>query len=157
MLNRTLVYGALSACVIGVYAGLVLGVGAIASGQGTVVAAAAAAVCALAAAPLRSRLQRGVNRLLYGARDEPVAAVTDLGRRLEATLEPADAVLPTLVESVARALRLPYAAVELATTVGYLPGDTWASPVACRSRSRCSPRARPSGACCSRRAARARS
>ena len=79
VLNRTLVYGALSACVIGVYAGLVFGVGAIASGQGTVVAAAAAAVCALAAAPLRSRLQRGVNRLLYGARDEPVAAVTDLG------------------------------------------------------------------------------
>jgi signal transduction histidine kinase len=121
VLNRTLVYGALSACVIGAYAGLVLGVGAIASGQGTVVAAVAAAVCALAAAPLRSRLQRGVNRFLYGARDEPVAAVADLGRRLEATLEPG-AVLPTLVDSVARALRLPYAAVELATTAGYLPG-----------------------------------
>ena len=43
VLNRTLVYGALSACVIGAYAALVLGVGAIASGQGTVVAAAAAA------------------------------------------------------------------------------------------------------------------
>ncbi len=121
VLNRTLVYGALSACVIGAYAAVVFGVGAIASGQGTVVAAAAAAVCALAAAPLRSRLQRGVNRLLYGARDEPVSAVTDLGRRLEATLEP-NAVLPALVESVARALRLPYAAVELATTGGYLPG-----------------------------------
>ena len=121
VLNRALVYGALSACVVGAYAGLVFGVGAIASGRGTVVAAAAAALCALAAAPLRSRLQRGVNRLLYGARDEPVMAVSDLGRRLEATLEPG-AVLPTLVESVARALRLPYAAVELATSDGFVPG-----------------------------------
>ena len=121
VLNRTLVYGALSATVIGAYAALVFGVGAVASGQGTVVAAAAAAVCALAAAPLRSRLQRGVNRFLYGARDEPVAAVADLGRRLEATLEPGS-VLPTLVEAVARALRLPYASVELATVDGFVPG-----------------------------------
>ena len=43
VLNRTLVYGALSACVIGAYAALVFGVGAIASGQGTLVAAGAAA------------------------------------------------------------------------------------------------------------------
>jgi signal transduction histidine kinase len=121
VLNRTLVYVTLSACVVGAYAALVFGVGTIASGQGTVVAAAAAAFCALAAAPLRTRLQRGVNRLLYGARDEPAAAVSDLGRRLEATLEPG-AVLPTLVEAVARALRLPYAAVELATADGYAPG-----------------------------------
>jgi signal transduction histidine kinase len=127
VLNRTLVYGALSACVIGAYAGLVLGVGAIASGQGTLIAAAAAALVALAAAPLRSRLQRGVNRLLYGARDEPTSAVADLGRRLEAALEPA-AVLPTLVDAVARALRLPYAAVELATPDGYAPGAHVGTP-----------------------------
>jgi signal transduction histidine kinase len=120
VLNRTLVYAALSACVVGAYAGLVFGVGAIASGRGTVVAAGAAALCALAAAPLRTRLQRGVNRLLYGARDEPAVAVADLGRRLESTLEPG-AVLPTLVDAVARALRLPYAAVELATVDGFAP------------------------------------
>jgi two-component system, NarL family, sensor kinase len=127
VLNRTLVYGALSACVVAAYAALVFGVGTIASGQGNVVAAAAAALCALAAAPLRSRLQRGVNRLLYGARDEPVAAVSDLGRRLESALEPA-AVLPTLVDAVARALRLPYAAVELATPDGYVPGAHVGTP-----------------------------
>jgi two-component system NarL family sensor kinase len=127
VLNRTLVYGALSACVIGAYAALVFGVGAIASGQGTVVAAAAATVCALAAAPLRSRLQRGVNRLLYGARDEPASAVSELGRRLESTIEP-NAVLPTLVDAVARALRLPYASVELATVDGFAPGAQVGEP-----------------------------
>jgi len=62
--------------------------------------------------PLRARLQRGVNRLLYGERDDPYAVLARLGQRMEATLAP-DAVLPTLVETVAVALRLPYAAVLL--------------------------------------------
>ena len=43
--------------------------------------------------PLRERLQRGVNRLLYGERDEPYAVLARLGQRLEATLAP-EAVLP---------------------------------------------------------------
>jgi two-component system NarL family sensor kinase len=127
VLNRTLVYGALSGTIVGAYAALVFGVGAIGSSQGRLVSAAAAAVCALAAAPLRTRLQRGVNRFLYGARDEPTSAVADLGHRLEATLEP-DAVLPTLVDAVARALRLPYAAVELATPTGFAPAAHVGTP-----------------------------
>jgi len=62
--------------------------------------------------PLRQRLQRGVNRLLYGERDEPYAVLSRLGRRLEGTLAP-DAVLPAIVETVAGALKLPYAAIAL--------------------------------------------
>ncbi|HEU5100066.1 MAG TPA: GAF domain-containing sensor histidine kinase, partial [Roseiflexaceae bacterium] len=62
--------------------------------------------------PLRDQLQRSVNRLTYGERDEPYRAISRLGRRLEATLAP-DAVLPTIVQSVAEALRLPYAAIAL--------------------------------------------
>ena len=53
--------------------------------------------------PLRSRLQRGVNRLMFGERDDPYAALSQLGRRLGATLAP-EAILPTLVETVARTL-----------------------------------------------------
>src|SRR5207244_6547729 len=60
--------------------------------------------------PLRERLQRGVNRLLYGQRDEPYAVLSRLGRRLEAALVP-EAILPGLVETVAQALKVPYAAV----------------------------------------------
>ncbi len=60
--------------------------------------------------PLRELLQRGVNRLLYGQRDEPYRVVSRLGQRLEATLAP-EAVLPTIVETVAQALKLPYAAI----------------------------------------------
>jgi hypothetical protein len=56
--------------------------------------------------PLRDRLQRGVNRLMYGRRDEPVAVLSQLGARLEATAVP-DEILPGLVETVAGALKLP--------------------------------------------------
>jgi signal transduction histidine kinase len=50
--------------------------------------------------------------LLYGRRDEPYAVLSHLGRRLEATLAPS-AVLETIVQTVAQALRLPYAALTL--------------------------------------------
>jgi hypothetical protein len=65
--------------------------------------------------PLRERLQRGVNRLLYGERDHPYAVLVRLGRRLEATLAP-DAVLTTIVQTIQEALKLPYTAIALATT-----------------------------------------
>ncbi len=68
--------------------------------------------------PLRERLQRTVNRLMYGQRDEPYAVMSNLGRRLDATADPA-AVLPAVVETVARALRLPYEAI-LVDQGGYL-------------------------------------
>jgi len=44
---------------------------------------------------------------MYGERDDPYAVLSRLGRRLEGALAP-EAVLPTLVENVARALRLPW-------------------------------------------------
>ncbi|HEY7093533.1 MAG TPA: hypothetical protein VH393_10155, partial [Ktedonobacterales bacterium] len=56
--------------------------------------------------PLRARLQRGVNRLLYGQRDEPYTVLSHLGQRLEATLAP-DAVPPVIVETVREALNPP--------------------------------------------------
>jgi signal transduction histidine kinase len=62
--------------------------------------------------PLRERVQRGVNRLLYGARDEPYDVLANLGRRLENAHDP-EAVLPTIAETVRDALKLPYAAIIL--------------------------------------------
>ena len=56
--------------------------------------------------PLRLRLQRGVNHLLYGQRDEPYTVLARLGQRLEASLAP-HAVLPAIVQNVREALKLP--------------------------------------------------
>ena len=49
---------------------------------------------------------------MYGERDDPYVVLSRLGQRLEATLAPA-AVLPTIVETVAQALKLPYAGITL--------------------------------------------
>jgi signal transduction histidine kinase len=49
---------------------------------------------------------------MYGQRDEPVAVLSQLGARLEATLIP-DQILPRLVETVAQALKLPYVGIAL--------------------------------------------
>ncbi|HEX8132715.1 MAG TPA: sensor histidine kinase, partial [Actinomycetes bacterium] len=69
-------------------------------------------VVAVLFAPVRAHAQGRVNRLLYGQRDEPYAVVAELGRRLGATLTPQQ-VLPTIVDTVATALRLSDVAVTL--------------------------------------------
>jgi signal transduction histidine kinase len=71
-----------------------------------------AGIVAVLFQPLRQWLQRGVNRLMYGYRDDPYAVISELGHRLEATPSP-DALLPTIVATVSDALKLPYAALAL--------------------------------------------
>jgi signal transduction histidine kinase len=113
VINRTLVYGGLTAGLLMVYLAIVGGLGGLVGARGDLgVSLLAAGVVALLFALLRDRLQRGVNRLLYGQRDEPYQVLSQLGRRLEATLAP-EAVLPAIVETVAGALKLPYAAIAL--------------------------------------------
>ena len=114
VINRTLVYGALTALVIGFY---VLAVGYLGAllrrDDDLVISLVATGIVAVLFAPARDRLQRAVDRLLYGRRAEPYAALAQLGERLEGTLAP-DAVLPAIVSAVREALRLPYAAITLA-------------------------------------------
>ncbi|MDQ5853094.1 MAG: GAF domain-containing sensor histidine kinase, partial [Chloroflexota bacterium] len=82
----------------------------------------ATGVIAVAFQPMRAYLQQSVNRLFYGERDDPYAVLSRLGERLEATLAP-DAVLPTIVETVKEALKLPYVAITLATDDERLASD----------------------------------
>lgn len=113
LINRSLVYGALTVCVV---AGYILVVGAVGTlfltGDDLAVSLIATGLIAAAFAPVRNHLQRLVNRLLYGYRNEPYQALTLLGRRLEATAAP-DTVLPAVVTTVSDALKLPYVAIEL--------------------------------------------
>jgi hypothetical protein len=127
-INRTLVYGALGACVIGIYVLAVVALGALFQAQGNLgVSLLATGLVAVLFQPIRSRLQRGVNRLMYGERDDPYAVISRLGRRLEATLAP-DTVLPTLVETIAQALKLPYAAILLKEGEGFRTAASYGSP-----------------------------
>jgi signal transduction histidine kinase len=113
IINRTLVYGILTASVIGIYALVVGMLGTLLQAQGNFfISLLAAGLVAVLFQPLRLRLQRSVNRLMYGERDTPGKVISRLGQRLETTLAP-DAVLPTIVETVAQALKLPYTAITL--------------------------------------------
>ena len=113
LINRALVYGALTTLVIGIY---VLAVGVLGqtmqSNSNWLVSVLATGLIAVLVQPLRDRLQRGVNRMMYGERDDPITVLSRLGQRLEGTLAP-DAVLPSLVETVAQTLKLPYVAIEI--------------------------------------------
>jgi signal transduction histidine kinase len=114
VINRTLVYGALTAAVVGTYVFVVGYLGTLFSrGGGLAISLVAAGVVAVLFQPLRMRLQQGANRLMYGERDDPYAVLTRFGRRLESTLAP-ETVLPTIVHTVKEALKLPYVAITLA-------------------------------------------
>ncbi|HET8586384.1 MAG TPA: hypothetical protein VFM74_00770, partial [Candidatus Limnocylindria bacterium] len=82
VVNRTLVYGALTASVMLVYLAVTTLLGGVLPHDSFATTLLATGVAALAALPVRDLLQRGVNRLLYGDRDEPYRAITRLGERL---------------------------------------------------------------------------
>jgi signal transduction histidine kinase len=113
IINRTLVYAVLTSLVISVYIVIVGGFSAVFEASGDLPGSLlATAVVAIGFQPLRQRVQLGVNRLTFGDRDEPYKVISRLGRRLESTIEQS-AVLPTIVETVSQALKLPYAAIAL--------------------------------------------
>lgn len=116
LINRTLLYGTLTVSVVGIYV-LVVGYLSVlfrtAGGQSNLaISVLATGLVALLFQPLRYRLQRGINRLMYGERDDPYVVLSRLGQHLEATLAP-EAVLPTIVETVKESLKLPYVAIAL--------------------------------------------
>ncbi|MEO3785481.1 GAF domain-containing sensor histidine kinase [Actinocorallia sp. B10E7] len=110
LISRTLVYAVLTACVVGGYVATVNYLGALFE-TGLPVSLVATGIIALVFAPLREQVQRAVDRLMYGQRDEPYAVLTRLGRHLEEPEAAAGAA-----RTVAEALRLPYVAVEIAAT-----------------------------------------
>jgi signal transduction histidine kinase len=112
LINRTVVYIGLTASVVGVYVVVVGYVGAVFHARGDLLSLLGAGTVAVLFQPLRQRLQRAVNHLLYGQRDEPYAVLSQLRQRLEGALAP-EAVLPTIVQTVRDALKLPYAAIAL--------------------------------------------
>ncbi len=101
--------------------------------------AAATVVVALAVAPLLPRLQRRVDRAMYGDRGDPASVVSRIGAELLA--DPAGG-LGGVVSAVRDGLRVPYAAVSTSepaadgehgpdgwTAVGDRPGRTGSVPL----------------------------
>ena len=112
VINRTVVYGLLTVGLFAVYAAVVVGVGALLPFEDTIPALVATGIAAVAFAPLRDRLQRLVNRWMFGRRDDPYEVLAGLGRLMNEAGTP-DETLQTLTETVARSLKLPGAAIDL--------------------------------------------
>jgi two-component system NarL family sensor kinase len=113
IVNRTLVYGALTFGIVALYVLLVTALSALLQTSGNLFPSLlATGLVAVLFQPLRERLQRGVNRLTYGERDDPYVVLTRLGAQLESAMEPSAALTQT-VETVAAALKLPYVAIAL--------------------------------------------
>jgi two-component system NarL family sensor kinase len=106
VLSRVVVYAVLTAGVIAIYFGLVAVLDRVLRGAGAPLVAALA--IALAFNPVRVRLQRVVDRAVYGTRRDPVAAVSAVGQRL------AGDDLGGVADALRESLRLSYVAVQTA-------------------------------------------
>lgn len=125
VVNRSLVYFILTASAVALYVGLVtLLQGSINRNGGALIATA---IVVVAFQPLHSVIQRAINRLMYGERDEPYEVLSRLSTRLASSL-PAEQTLTTITETLTSALRIPYAAIELRHDRGYLPGAVEGEP-----------------------------
>jgi signal transduction histidine kinase len=113
LINRTLVHGSLVLVLLALYLTVVFAVSTLVRDLGWLpISVLTVGLIALIFQPLHQRLQRLVNHLMYGDRDDPYVALARLGQQVQSTLAP-EAVLPRMVKTVAAALRLPYVAIEL--------------------------------------------
>jgi two-component system, NarL family, sensor kinase len=103
-LSRTLLYGLTIALVIAIYIGVVAGLTLLVpSNAQRSVSVAAAIVVAFLFAPLRTLVQRMINRAFYGTRSDPARTAWQIGEGLRH-----DDDLPGVLEQTRLALRLPW-------------------------------------------------
>jgi signal transduction histidine kinase len=102
-ISRALVYGALAAFITAVYVGIVVGIGSLAGSGGQpnlVLSIVATAIVAVAFQPLRERLQRVANRIVYGKRATPYEVLSQFSEQVAESYA-ADEVLPRMARVLA--------------------------------------------------------
>ncbi|MFD7710566.1 histidine kinase [Streptomyces sp. NPDC059786] len=111
IVSRSLLYGSLTASVVGIYLVGAWMLSRIFTARPALTAVLTGGLIGLIAPPLHSFLRRRVGRLVYGERDNPYKVLSRLGR-IDAAADPRLA-LQHVTETLARTLRLPFAAIEL--------------------------------------------
>ena len=115
VIRRSVVYGALSLVILVVYIAIAASVG-VAAGAGlglsVEVAVVLTVVIAILFQPARDRLQALADRWVFGARPTKYEAVTGFGVTIEQATEPTE-LLPRLVETIKRAIRLTWVTVSI--------------------------------------------
>ena len=110
VVRRSIVYGALSFVILLVYIGAAsaFGVAGTRLGLGIETAVVVTVLVAVLFQPARRRLQAVADRRVFGARPSKYEAVAEFGVTLEQAAEPTE-LLPQLVETIQRAIRLTWA------------------------------------------------
>jgi signal transduction histidine kinase len=101
VINKSLVWGAMAALVTAGYAVVVVGAGRLVDGYGTLLSLLATGLVAVAFEPLRRRVQRLADRVVYGRRATPYEALARLSAHFTA---PAGRVLDGICTTVADAV-----------------------------------------------------
>ena len=113
LIQRTLIYGFLTAFVVGAYALIVGGLGTIFyTNDQFLFSVIATVVIAILFQPLRERWQRVVDRMMFGDRNNPYTVISRLSERLGSDDLPGT-LLPGIAEMLAQALKLPYVSIAL--------------------------------------------
>jgi signal transduction histidine kinase len=131
VISRTIVYGSLAAFITVVYVLVVVGIGSLGSGSAHAgsrpnlgLSILATAVVAVAFQPVRERMQRLANRLVFGQRATPYQALSEFAGRMGGTYD-ADDVLPRMARVLAEGTGADRAVVWLKTGPELMAGASW--------------------------------
>lgn len=128
VLDRALVYVVLTGIVVVTYAATVaVATWWLGSDAGRGASILAAAVVAVSLSPVKDRLHRGIDRLLYGDRSRPYAVLSGFAAKLERT-SGSDDLLTTVTNSIAESLRVPYVRVAVGSGA-VIPEDAVVFPL----------------------------
>ena len=97
-ISRALVYGSLAVFITAVYVGIAVGIGTLVGSGGKpnlALSILATAIVAIGFQPVRERMQRVANRLVYGTRATPYEVLSEFSGRVAETYA-ADEVLPRM-------------------------------------------------------------
>jgi signal transduction histidine kinase len=104
VINKALVYGAMAAFITAVYVAIVVGIGrVIGSDRDLGLSILATALVAVAFQPVRERVQRFANRLVYGKRATPYEVLSEFSGGMSHTVA-TEELLPRMARTVAEAL-----------------------------------------------------
>jgi signal transduction histidine kinase len=127
VINKTLVYGSLAVFITGVYVAIVVGLGSLAqrgARPSLALSIAATAVVAIAFQPVRERVQRLANRLVYGRRAIPYEVLADFAGRMAGAYAAEDLV-PRMARILAEGTAATRADVWLKSGEEFHDGAAW--------------------------------
>ncbi len=127
VISRTLVYGSLAAFITAVYVAIAVGIGSLIGSGGKPnlpLSILATAIVAVAFQPVRERLQRVANRLVYGRRATPYEVLSEFSGRVAESYAGAE-VLPRMARVLAEGAGAEAAEVWLRAGSLLQPAAAW--------------------------------